>query len=224
MLLLIAGVTIGYGSYSDVVFSVETDEKILALTYDDGPHPVDTPALLDLLDELDVEATFFVTGKHVAQYPEIVKDAHSRGHVIGNHSWTHHPLWQFRYSTSFNELNPTRLAILEAVGYSPKWFRAPYLIQGIGLTRVVKEMEMVSVGGTAVGYDWAETDPERIAGSVLKRVAPGSIIVLHDGDGEAEVGEMQDSRTPTVEATAIIVNQLRKEGYRFVSLQELMEE
>ena len=223
-LILVVIALIVYWCYSGVIFTVDTDEKVVILTFDDGPNPADTPVLLDLLDTLSVEAAFFLTGKHVSQYPEIVEDIHRRGHVIGNHGWEHRQLLQLSNEVPFDEVSKTTEAIENVLGFKPELFRSPYMLQGIGLTKVLKDLSLISVGAAVNGNDWEETDPDRIAEDVVGAVRSGSIIVLHDGDGEAEVGAKQNSRAPTVAATAIIVERLHEQGYRFISLNEVFGE
>lgn len=220
LLLCLSGVF--YQSRSDMLFSVQTEEKIIALTFDDGPNPDVTPQLLDELDNLGVKATFFISGKHGALYPEILSTIQSQGHEIGNHGWTHQALSHFFQKIPLDEVQRTNELIREVTGKSPTSFRPPYLTQKIGLKRALTSLSLNSIGAGVNGSDWSNQDPKIIAEKVLRDVKPGRIILLHDGDGGAKVGEKQKYRGGTLAATPIIVKALQKEGFRFVVIKDLI--
>ncbi len=225
-LLLAIGITLilaaGYWSYRDVVISIPTQERIAVLTFDDGPHPTDTLPMLALLESKGVQATFFLKGRNVQAYPDIARAVQTAGHEIGNHSYSHRPMTAFTRTAMREEVVKTSDIIESVLGFRPVLFRAPYGLQGIGLTRVLEELGMLSIGMGAFGYDWEVFDPQEIANAVLKDVEPGAIILLHDGHGDVDDPAAQDSRTGTVGATGIIIDTLHEQGYRFVTVGEAL--
>lgn len=221
VLVLISPFKISSYYYQKHYSSVVVDEKIVALTFDDGPNPGETLALLDELDRLGVKATFFNNGKHVTSHPEIVLEMHRRGHEIGNHGWTHKALWQYTAATPLDEISRTTEAIQAVTGSAPRLFRPPFLVGGLGLALAVNELSLQPVGASAGAADWEEKDPKIIAQKILAGVESGGIIILHDGDGSVKGGNQQASRKPTVAATVIIIEELQQQGYRFVSIEEL---
>lgn len=191
---------------------LHTNEKILALTFDDGPHPYNTTALLDVLDEHQVPATFFMLGSRIEEFPEIAADALSRGHLIGNHSYSHLKLIFKRPSLVRSEIEETDRLILDLGQESVDYFRPPYSGKYIVLPLILLEMNKVLVTGT---YDPpSEYDTpfiaENVASDVIENVRPGSIIYLHDG-----IDVPADEFTRAVE---IIITELRSRDYDFVRL------
>ena len=120
------------------------------------------------------------------------------------------------------ELVRTNQIIENLLGYSPVLFRPPYGAQGIGLKRAIQTLGMKSILMSVNGADWESTDPVMIANAVLDGVAPGSIILLHDGHGDIDDPAAQDSRAASVVATGIIIESLKSQGYRFATVGELL--
>ncbi|MEM7514047.1 MAG: polysaccharide deacetylase family protein [Bacteroidota bacterium] len=210
-------------SLNDVLFYLETDKKIVALTFDDGPNPEATPELLDVLDSLGIKATFFINGKHAVLYPDVLQETAQRGHEIGNHAWTHQALYHFSEDIPFEEIKETNKLIAEITGTTPSLFRPPFLVQGLGVKKSLAEFSLLSIGARVHGSDWEDQNPMAIADKVLASMKPGEIIVLHDGDGDAQKDEIQKSRMGTVEAVRIIGEDLLAQGYRFVTISEMIE-
>lgn len=222
-LVFILGVTL-YWLYADVVISTPASEKIVSLTFDDGPHPQATQELLALLSEKDVYATFFLKGRNVDAYPELVAKIDALGHEIGNHSYYHKAMWSFDRAAMRAEVERTNRAISSVTGVAPKLFRPPYFAQGPGLKLALEELGMLSVGASASGQDWEITDPELIASKVLAQVEPGGIVVLHDGHADIDDPAAQDSRSASVIATGIIIDNLRQQGYQFHTAGQLISQ
>lgn len=208
-------------SYSDTVVSVPVTEKVVALTYDDGPNPPYTEALLELLSQHGVSVTFFLKGRNVEAYPQTVQAILQAGHEIGNHSYSHRPMFSFSQASMQQEVARTSAAIAQVTGSAPALFRPPYGGQGPGLKRALAELGLPSILFGPVGMDWQVTDPQRIADNVLKDVEPGAIVLLHDGDGDADDPRTQSSRASTVAATGIIIEALKAQGYRFATVGEM---
>lgn len=179
------------------------------LTFDDGPSSW-TPAILDLLAEHDIAATFFVIGQHVKTHPDTVKRIDREGHVIGNHSHSHPRLTEIDNQQLRREFIDTNFEIEAAVGYAPTVWRAPFFGLDARVTVAAAEAGLVAhIGASVIPDDWMSDDPEKIAGTVLRLRKPRSMICLHDGippDGGST--NCTASRQPTVDAVRIILEAL----------------
>lgn len=193
--------------------NVNTHEKVVALTFDDGPNPEGTPAMLDLLARYHIHATFFLIGQKLKKNPDLAKKILIAGHQVGNHSWSHSLMifktpWFIR-----REIEKTD-RMIKKLGYKKEiFFRAPYGMKLLMLPIALKILGKKNILFDAVAYDWNSPGVEAIVENVMNQVGPGSIVLLHDG-----VGNQQD----TVQATEIIINRLMSEGYRFVTVNELL--
>lgn len=209
-------------SYSAAIVTAPVTEKVVALTFDDGPNPPHTQALLDTLERHSVKATFFLKGQNVEAFPESVRAVAQAGHEIANHSYSHLPMLSFSKSEMLNELVRTNQLIEDLLDYQPELFRPPYGVQGPGLKMALDELNMTSILMSTHGLDWEVNDPELIANTVLESIEPGSIILLHDGHGDVTDPNAQDSRAASVQATTIIIETLKAQGYRFATVGELI--
>ena len=189
-----------------------TKEKVVALTFDDGPFPTYTRQVLDILKKNDIRATFFMIGSMVKAYPKIALEVRDAGHVIANHSWSH----PSRPKAPVGEVDKTT-AILKSVmgeGVMAPLFRPPYGILKNGMAAAASQEKMGVMIWSSAGTDWSKkSTPGSITSMVLRDVAPGGIVLLHDGGG---------NRSSTVRALPVIISTLRGKGYRFVTLPELM--
>ena len=205
LLALIALLAILFASfwwlYNTSIAEVDIDQKLVALTYDDGPNPPYTQQLLDVLERHQVKATFFLVGRNVEAYPALARSLVESGHEIGNHSYHHKPMTTFSRRKMGEEIERTNTVLEQVLGFKPVLFRPPYGAIGPGLRRALPDTGMTSVLMDCIGYDWEETDPGKIAAHVLEDLGPGSIILLHDGHGDVADPSAQDSRAATVAAT-----------------------
>lgn len=202
------------------VHRVKTNEKVVALTFDDGPNPPYTNQILDILKKYGIKATFFVVGQRVEQFPNVVKQIYHAGHEVGNHTWSHCVLVCKSYKFIRNEINSTDQLIRE-IGYQgPIPFRSPKGMKFIALPKVLNETKRDNILFDVVGWDWSCPGVENIIKNVLGSVHPGSIILLHDGNGDNNY-EITD-RSQTVAATEIIIQRLQAKGYKFVTVSELL--
>ncbi len=179
----------------------------VALTFDDGPHPVCTPQLLDGLKKRDVKVTFFVTGENVESYPEIVKRASEEGHLIGNHTFHHVQLTAANSDDFKKEIISTNDIIQEVTGKETSFIRPPY---GSWDKKYEKELNMFPVLWDVDPLDWCSTNVDKIVRSVLAGTKENSIILMHD------------SYDSTVTAALQIVDILQAEGYEFVTVDEIL--
>ncbi|MFZ0213827.1 MAG: polysaccharide deacetylase family protein [Candidatus Acidiferrales bacterium] len=197
----------------------ETGEaQTLALTFDDGPNPAATPALLDLLEKHDARATFFLMGSRVRAFPEIVRETAARGHAIGNHTETHANLIFLSREELREELNRCREAIREAAGGEElRWMRPPFGFRGPQLGGVVRALGYSGVVmWSKWAWDWKPQPASRVIHR-LRRVGGGDIVLLHDGDYRVPKGD----RRHTVEALAHWLPRWKDAGIRFVTLDSV---
>jgi peptidoglycan/xylan/chitin deacetylase (PgdA/CDA1 family) len=202
-----------------VLWRVETQERTVALSFDDGPHARFTPAILDLLERHNLPATFFLIGRYVLKYPLLAQRIARGQHEIGNHTFSHRILPLLRDEEVKAEIRQTEEAIRIHTGKRPRFIRPP---MGLFTKRTVNMIEACGYG-TVIG-DVYPRDPhlpgkDKIYRRVMRRVRPGSIIILHDGGNTPHV-----DRSQTVWAAEKIIETLLREGYRFVTISELAEE
>jgi len=193
---LVAVFTPGSRFFLQVVSHGGGDRRAVALTFDDGPDPLTTPALLKLLRAHRAVATFFVTGGGVARHPELVAAMVADGHGIGNHSFRHDPLGAFRgVRTLAAEIEATQRA-LKSLGVEPLAYRPPMGITTPRLRRALAGSEMFVVNFSRRAWDGGNRRIGKLAGRILKRVRPGDIVLLHErlpdparlADWEREIG------------------------------------
>jgi peptidoglycan/xylan/chitin deacetylase (PgdA/CDA1 family) len=189
-------------------------ERTVALTFDDGPDPVYTPQVLEVLTQYDVKATFFVIGRHVDAHPELVRRIVAAGHAVGSHGYSHAILrgvWPGEIAT---ELRQTDAALWRAAGIRTRLFRHPGGMQGAFLPFVALAGGWRVVVWSVDPCDYTTPGAEEIARRVLEAVHPGAIVLLHDGSPGGN-----QSRQQTVAALPTILEGLRERGYRFVRLE-----
>ncbi len=191
----------------------------VALTFDDGPASPFTEQILDILRERRVPATFFVCGKNVECAPEIVRRIHAEGHALGNHTYSHPYLFLCSRAKMAGEIDRTQQAIERIAGYSPKVFRPPYGIRWFGIFPLLRERNMRMVQWSDSGYDW-KYEPDAIVRETLKNLAPGSVVLLHDGHEVRPPGQVD--RSKTVRALAAIIDGARKAGFTFVTIPDFL--
>lgn len=190
------------------------NNKLVALTFDDGPAPI-TRDILNLLDEADVLATFFVIGQNIDLYKEVLIETYQRGHQIGNHTNTHPiTIWMNRQNIA-KEILITEEKIHQAIGIKPQYIRAPYALYPENLLSNVELFNMLLISWDVDPEDWKQINTEIITSRVVNNVTPGSIILLHDGPPELD-------RSNTLESLTTIINNLKEDGYRFVTVSELL--
>jgi len=156
------------------------DTKAVALTFDDGPDPVSTPKLLDLLDRHRALATFFVTGKRAVRYPEVIAQIVSRGHTIGNHTYGHDNFIMLKSSRALKKEIMDAQAVLADFGIAPLIFRPPVGVTSPRLSAVLRETGMIAVNFSKRAADRGNRDVTGISKRILNGLGAGDIIMLHD--------------------------------------------
>ena len=185
---------------------ISPNDKRVAITFDDGPHPKNTLKILDLLKEHEAKATFFMLGSRVDFYPAIAKMVAENGHELGNHTWNHKDLTTLSPESISREVEDTNEIILKVTGQEASVLRPPY-----GSTNEVIEnyIDLPSVLWTVDTLDWKSHDPQEVLKAVKENVEDGSIILMHD------------IHETTVEALDLVLNYLNKNDYKFVTVSEL---
>lgn len=178
---------IGSGIYLSAHCRLDTDEKVLALTFDDGPHPEFTPRVLDVLADYGIEAAFFCIGQEVERCPELVRRIQREGHLIGNHSYTHaNHLPLFRIPRMEEDFLKCSKAIGSITGNAPLWFRPPFGVSNPNIASVVKKMQLRVMGWSLRSFDGSGKNAEKVIRRVQRKLKPGSIILLHDKREDSE--------------------------------------
>lgn len=189
------------------------NEKVIALTFDDGPWPQWTEQVLDILKKNNIKATFFMVGEVVKEYPQLAKQVVADGHAVGNHTWTH-PYRRFDEAGASWEIDRTSELIYKTTGVRTSLFRPPGGYLTNGLAAYAEKEKYVVAMWSADSIDYRRPSPERLAYNVLRNARPGGIVLMHDGGG---------NRSNTVAALPIIISDLKKQGYKFVTMPELLE-
>src|SRR5713101_2364538 len=190
----------------------------LALTFDDGPNDPYTLRLLDVLGKHDVRATFFLIGRYVKQRPDIAREIAQRGHVIGNHTFTHPRLIFLPAARIRQEILQCRDAISEAVGEHSNLFRPPWGGRRPGVFRMVRQLGLEPIMWNVSGHDWDAPSAEFIEQRVAKKIRGGDVVLLHDG-GHAAFGT---DRSKTVEAVDRLIVRFKSEYLGFATIPEMM--
>lgn len=198
---------------ANVYFSCDNENKRIALTFDDGPHYKYTDEILDILSEYDVKATFFVVGQLAERYPEIILRELAEGHEVASHTWSHPHLAGLSPSVLTAELSTTENLLYELAEYRPRLFRPPEGKYSDSLRRVAAELDYEVVLWTVDTRDWAHTPTDRIVETVLQNTESGSIILCHDFVGGV---------SPTPDALRRFIPELKRNGYEFVTVSELI--
>jgi peptidoglycan-N-acetylglucosamine deacetylase len=196
------------------------DEPVIFLTFDDGPNGRVTERILDVLQHEQVPATFFMVGKHVELYPQTAMAVTQAGHEIGNHTYSHMKLHRAGPQRAAEEIRSAHHAITGVTGYVPRSFRAPHGYRSPFVARAVAPYRYRLFGWTFGVRDSDRPGAELIRKRVRNRLRPGSIILLHDGDGYDPAGD----RWQTAAALPGIIRDVRAAGYQFGGLSSLAAE
>jgi len=196
-----------------------TEQRVVALTFDDGPNGPFTDAVLDILRSERVKATFFLIGRNARLYPEVAARIAREGHVIGNHTDSHPPGFALEPTPYLRtEIDRAEKSIHAVTGVYPHLFRPPQGIRSPWLMQVLAKDSLVTVTWDDAPGDWVPYSASRLASATIAHAHPGAIILLHDGLNLAR----HPDRSAVVDALPTIIDRLRKEGYRFVTVPELL--
>jgi peptidoglycan/xylan/chitin deacetylase (PgdA/CDA1 family) len=188
-------------------------QKVIALTFDDGPHPAYTPGVLRILKKYDAKATFFLIGKKVEKHPELVAETVAAGHEIGNHSFTHHSAIGFSGTTAWiSEIERTDELIKKITGNTPNLFRPPFGVTTPHLARAIRKTGHRVIGWNVRSYDTVIKNPELVKKRVKRRIKPGAVVLFHDTHPNIE------------EILEHLLLFLQEKGYQTVPINDLINE
>lgn len=185
----------------------DEDVRKIAITFDDGPHPSYTAQLLDGLKERGIHATFFVTGEHAELHPEIIERMYKEGHLIGNHTYSHIQLTKDNRDKFKNELIQTNEILEGITGQEVQYVRPPY---GSWDKSFEKELNMFPVLWTVDTLDWSSRNVGQITEKIINKTGENDIILMHDYYDTSVTAALQS------------IDELLKEGYTFVTVEEIL--
>lgn len=189
------------------------EHKVIALTFDDGPWPKSTAQVLDILKKENVKSTFFVVGQNVRNYPDLTKRIVAEGHTIANHTW-HHWYHQMNPQVAAYEVANTTDIILKTTGVKTSLFRPPGGNMTNGVVNYARSSKYAVIMWSSDSIDYSRPGVPRLINNIFRSARPGGIVLMHDGGGD---------RSHTVKALPEIINRFRKQGYKFVTIPELLE-
>ena len=204
---------IGVLAESGVYRSVKTETMQIAITFDDGPHPTLTPRILEILDRYGVQATFFMVGVNVQNYPDAARAVIDAGHEVGNHTFTHGQIGRLSPNEVRAELEGCETALEELCEYRPHLFRPPQGAVSEMIERCSQQNDYKLILWSLDTRDWENKNTEEIVERVLSSVTPGDIILMHDYIG-------YHSKTP--EALEILLPRLLERGFEPVTVSRLL--
>jgi peptidoglycan/xylan/chitin deacetylase (PgdA/CDA1 family) len=199
--------------FAEVVWHGPEGARGVALTFDDGPHPIFTRSVLEELDRAGVKATFFVIGEKGARQPELLKEMAARGHLVGVHGDRHDRAFSFRSMRRVrSDLERAVDVVAKATGERPRFFRPPVGQTNPRIAKAAKELGLTIVGWSLRGRDGIRADPERVAARVIPRLRDGAIVLLHDA------AERDDRKPAAPDALPRILEALREREIQAVRI------
>lgn len=215
--LIISISTTSYAKDGEEVFikNGSREKKLIALTFDDGPHPKETDKVLDVLNKYNIKATFFIAGKHAKWYTNPLIRASKEGHEIGNHTFNHPDISNLSLSQIEEEIVKCEDTLVEITGKKPTLFRPPYgSYKRSDLEEIAKKHDYKIILWTTIdARDWENPPASTIASTIINKAKNGDIILLHDY-----------ATNNTVEALDRIIPEMQKRGFQFVTVSELLEQ
>ncbi|MFC0214082.1 polysaccharide deacetylase family protein [Paenibacillus chartarius] len=212
--LTLAQLRMKYSDYFKVAGSAS--ENNIALTFDDGPDDKYTAQVLDVLKSMNVKATFFVIGSKAKEYPELVSRMVREGHSIGNHSYSHAVMPKLSTANFEKQIESTQSILKELAGYEPRLFRPPYGAVNEDQVRWAGEHQFLIVNWNVDSLDWKSLKADQVSSNILAAARSGSIILQHCGGGQGQ------DLSGTVQALPGVIQSLKQQGYRFVTVPELL--
>ena len=218
-ILVLYGVILFYGSYNvgsnffmEVLCSADTTEKLIAISFDDGPAEQYTPQVLQVLKEQKVAAAFFCIGKRIVENEVLFRTVHEQGHIIGNHSYSHGPLFDMLpYKRMLKDVQMTDVAVRQLIGLQPKLFRPPYGVTTPAMKKVMEKGGYTAIGWNIRSLDTIAVNDEKLLDRLIRLLRPGAVILLHD------------TQKTTLSVLPRFIQAARNEGYEFVRLDKLLK-
>ncbi|RFS21129.1 polysaccharide deacetylase family protein [Chitinophaga silvatica] len=202
---------VGSGYFMKVICKATTSEKVVALSFDDGPLPTYTPVILDVLKMEKVAAAFFCIGKHITGNEHLLQRIYAEGHAIGNHTYSHAFWFDMKLSGSMlKDMQQMDVMTTTATGLQPRLFRPPYGVTNPNLARAVKAGGYIPVGWNIRSLDTVAKNQDELLNRVVSQLQPGAVILLHD------------TCQITAEILPTLINRIREQGYRFERIDKML--
>ena len=198
----------------DASITLKNSSEKIAITFDDGPHPIRTLKLLDILNRYNVKATFFVVGQNVENYPHALSEIVKNGHEIANHTFSHKLLKNHGYEYIEKEIKETEKSVIRCGGKIEKMIRPPCGIFDENLLKLASKEGYKIILWNIDTHDWANESGEKIVSNILKNVSGGDIILFHD---------YTSGENHTHEALEKIIPILQKKGFELVTVSQLLQ-
>lgn len=193
----------------NIIINGSTEDKVVYLTFDDGPKEKITPSILDILKQNNVKASFFFIGNRIKNNEKIVQRAYEEGHVVLNHSWSHPRLVTLTQDNIEKEIKETEDVLSTLVGKRPLLMRPPFGEVNSALLQTLKGLHYKIIIWSLDSFDWSKIEKDDIVDNVMSNVRPGEIILMH-------------GKTETLKALPVIIEKLREQGYRFATVDSLV--
>lgn len=206
---------------AEVVWSVPTERRAVALTFDDGPHPVLTPMVADVLAERGVRATFFVIGSVAMRSPELVRRLLDDGHELANHTWSHQPMAHVTGQEARDEVLRGAAAIERVAGVTSRWFRSPRGMLNGAVLRAAADCDQHIAMWSAKPPATLLHAPDLAAERMLEELGPGSIFLFHDGTSGRIDEDLELRRRREIPVLEALLDGLVERGYETLTLSEL---
>ncbi len=197
-------------AYIKTLCKADTNQKKIAITFDDGPDPKITPQVLSILDKYNAKATFFCIGNHIEKNIELLKEIDKKGHLIGNHTWSHNRWFDLFSSKKMQaDIEKTNGLIFETINKKAKLFRPPYGVTNPALKRALKKLDFQTVGWSIRSFDTVKST-EKTLKRIKKGLTTGDIILFHD------------NREHIVDILDSFLEYAKSENYEIVALDKLL--
>ncbi len=198
---------------SNLYINGQNENKVVALTFDDGPDPVNTPKIIKVLRDNNIQGTFFCIGKQIEACKSIIKEAYADGNVIANHSWSHKDFTTINAAEINNEVTLTENEINKVIGKRTALIRPPYGDTNDAVQNSLIELNYKNILWSTDTLDWEQREVANIVKNVVENVRPGEIILMHSNE----------DKKVTTEALPQIISRLKEMGYSFVTVDKLLE-
>lgn len=202
---------VGSNFFIPVICSAQTDKKVVSLSFDDGPAAGNTLRILQILKDNNAEAAFFCIGRHVTENQAIFKQVYDEGHIIGNHTFSHH-FWFDMFSSGKMLADMRRMdkEVNQIIGKTPRLFRPPYGVTNPNLRKAIVGGNYIPVGWSIRSLDTVIKDEKKLLNKVVRKIKPGAVFLFHD------------TSDATVSVLPAIINQIRASGYAIVRLDKML--
>ena len=212
LLLFWGSYFVGSNFYFNIICSAKTEKKQIAISFDDGPLPEFTPQVLQVLKEYNVPAAFFCIGKKVQEHEELFKRIIEQGHLVGNHSYSHHKWFDlFSANKMYADLQMMDDIMKKITGLKPRLFRPPYGVTNPNLKKAVIKGNYIPIGWNIRSFDTVIKDEQKLLQKVTSLLKPGAVVLFHD----------TAKATPGILSEFIL--QVRSSGYEIVRLDKLLK-